>query len=184
VNLPNLLTIARIMLVPAVVWLIASGRYQTAFWCFVLAGVTDAADGYLARRLDQRTTLGAYLDAIADKALLVSIFVALGVVGHVPVWFVILVVSRDVMIVGAVLISWLMERPVAIRPLYISKVNTAAQITLAAVVLVDRGFALGLGPLLTFGVVGVALLTASSMAAYLVQWLGHMAEGPPAQGGA
>jgi cardiolipin synthase len=72
-----------------------------------------------------------------------------------------------------------MERPVAIRPLYISKVNTAAQITLAAVVLVDRGFALALGPVIMLGVVGVALLTASSMAAYLVQWLGHMADGPP-----
>jgi cardiolipin synthase len=140
-------------------------------------------DGYLARRLDQRTELGAYLDPLADKALLVSIYVTLGVVGQLPSWLVILVVSRDVMIVGAVILSWVLERPVAIKPLYVSKMNTVLQITLAAAVLSDHAFeAVDLSPLTNLLVPLAAALTALSMGAYLVQWGRHMAADPDRQG--
>jgi len=181
-NLPNILTLGRIVIVPIVVWLIASGLFFAAFVCFVLAGITDALDGYLARKLDQRTTLGAYLDPLADKALLVSIYVSLGLVGHLPNWLVILVVSRDVMIVGAVILSWVMERPVTIRPLYVSKMNTFGQITLAAIVLFDLAFPVDVGALVGVVTVVTGALTAASMAAYLVQWIRHMtgADEPPA----
>lgn len=175
-NLPNLLTLGRIVMVPIVVMLIAAGRYQAAFWCFVAAGITDGVDGYLARKLDQRTTLGAYLDPLADKALLVSIYLTLGIVGHLPTWLVVLVVSRDVMIVGAVILSWVMERPVTIKPLYISKMNTVGQIALAAAVLLQLGFpALPLGTVVEMAIPVAAALTVLSMAAYLVQWVRHMA---------
>ena len=81
------------------------------------------------------TELGAYLDPIADKALLVSIYVTLGFAGHLPAWLVIAVVSRDILIVGAVLLSWMLSRPMSLHPILISKANTFSQIVLAGLVL-------------------------------------------------
>ena len=133
-TLPNLITIGRLVLVPAVVVMINQGSWATAFALFVLAGISDAADGLIARRYGLRSELGAYLDPLADKALLVSIYVALAVQGVLPGWLAIVVVSRDAMIFAAIVVSWLMHRPVAIRPLLISKLNTAAQIAFAALV--------------------------------------------------
>jgi cardiolipin synthase len=179
VNLPNLLTIARILLVPVVVWLLMSGLYMAAFWLFVLAGVTDGVDGYLARRWNQRTLLGSYLDPLADKALLVSIYVTLGFVGELPRWLVIAVVFRDVLIVGAFMLSWIMGRPMQVAPLFVSKANTAAQIVFAAIVLGAKGYALELAGLeQAFGVV-VAALTVISTAAYLAAWMRHMTRPEP-----
>jgi cardiolipin synthase len=180
VNLPNILTLGRIVTVPIVVWLISVERFQAAFWCFVAAGITDGIDGYLARRLNQRTTLGAYLDPLADKALLVSIYVSLGIVGHLPSWLVILVVSRDLMIVGAVILSWLLERPVAIKPLLVSKANTVGQIVLAALVLCDLGFPVDLSMLVWIALWTTAALTLVSAAAYLMHWVRHMTNGDDA----
>ena len=115
VNIPNTLTLARIVLVPLVVWLIVTHEMLAAFVLFLLAGVSDAADGYLAKRFQWRTELGAYLDPIADKLLLVSIYVTLGLSGHLPAWLVIAVVSRDILIIGAFLLSWVLSRPVPSR---------------------------------------------------------------------
>jgi cardiolipin synthase len=147
-----------------------------AFVCFVAAGITDGVDGYLARRWNQRTELGAYLDPLADKALLVSIYVTLGIVGHLPSWLVILVVSRDVMIVGAVILSWLLDQRVTIKPLFVSKVNTVGQITLAASVLLDLTVDVISDPVMTFAMIIAGTLTVVSAGAYLVQWARHMAE--------
>jgi cardiolipin synthase len=158
------------------VWLIVTGRYGLAFVCFVAAGITDGVDGYLARRWNQRTELGAYLDPLADKALLVSIYVTLGIVGHLPSWLVILVVSRDVMIVGAVILSWLLDQRVTIKPLFVSKVNTVGQITLAASVLLDLTVDVISDPVMTFAMIIAGTLTVVSAGAYLVQWARHMAE--------
>lgn len=177
-NLPTSITIARIVLVPVVIWLISAGEFSLAFWCFVIAGLTDALDGYLARVLDQRTELGAYLDAVADKILLVSIYITLGIMGKLPFSLILIVVSRDVMIVGAIILSWLLEHPVVIHPLYISKINTTGQIILAATVLGSLGFALDTGALLPFLMAGVGLLTIASAAAYLKAWMAHMGDAP------
>jgi cardiolipin synthase (CMP-forming) len=177
-NLPNTLTIGRVALVPITIWLIAVGRYQAAFWCFVIAGVTDAIDGWLARKLDQRTELGAYLDPIADKALLVSIYVTLAIMGHAPVWLAILVVFRDIVIVGAIILSWVIARPITIAPLYVSKMNTTGQIALAALILANLGFSAGLESLVTLATPLVGALTAASMVGYMVQWTRHMSESP------
>src|ERR1051326_9618384 len=89
------------------VWAIMNWWMLAAFLLFLAAGVSDAIDGYLAKRFAMTSDLGAYLDPLADKALIVSIYVTLGVSGEIPVWLVILVVSRDIMIVGAVLLAWL-----------------------------------------------------------------------------
>ncbi|MFC0217706.1 cardiolipin synthase [Pseudochelatococcus lubricantis] len=180
-TIPNLITILRLLLVPVIVASIGAQAWLAAFVMFVVAGLSDGVDGYIARRFDMRSELGAYLDAFADKALLVSIYVALSVVGVLPGWLAILVVSRDVLILMAIAISWLMTRPVAIRPLLVSKLNTAAQIGFAALTLGSLGLA-GAGPavaapwLFNAGMASVVGLTLLSAGAYLTLWLRHMAE--------
>jgi len=180
VNIPNTLTLGRIVLVPLVVWLIITHEMQAAFLLFLLAGLSDAADGFLAKRYGWNSELGAYLDPIADKALLVSIYVTLGFAGHLPVWLVIAVVSRDILIVGAVVLSWMLSRPLSMQPLMISKANTLSQIVLAGLVLAELGLGLGLHELITVLIWVTGTLTIVSAAVYFWQWLGHMASYEPA----
>lgn len=174
-TIPNLITIARLLMVPFVIVMIGQERWMLAFVGFVVAGVSDGVDGFIARRFDMKSELGAYIDPLADKALLVSIYVALSVVGVLPGWVAVLVVSRDVMIVSAIIVSYLMENPVAIRPLFVSKINTAAQIVFAALILGAKAFALESGVLTTAAMSTVAALTVVSAGAYLAGWLRHMA---------
>jgi cardiolipin synthase len=173
-SIPNLITLARILLVPVVVWAITSGAMKTAFLLFLAAGVSDAVDGFLAKRFGMQTELGAYLDPLADKAMIVSIYVALGFVNVIPRWLVILVVSRDIMIVSAVMLSWLIGRPVAIKALAISKANTVAQIVLALLALASQAFAFDAEPILTLTMALVTVLTLLSIAFYLAAWVRHM----------
>ena len=173
-SLPNLITIARILMVPVIVWAIGSGAMLFAFLLFLAAGVSDAVDGFLAKRFGMSSAVGAYLDPLADKALIVSIYVALGINDALPRWLVILVVSRDIMIVAAVMLSWLMEKPVEVKPLAVSKANTAAQIILATLVLAKHGLSLELDWLILAGIAAVAALTLASIAAYVREWVRHM----------
>lgn len=173
-NLPNLITLGRVILVPLVFWLVVTGQTQAAFFAFLVAGISDAIDGYLAKSFGWKTELGSYLDPLADKLLVVSIFLALGVDGALPVWLVVTVVSRDILIVIAIMLSWLLGNPVRIRPLTISKANTAAQIILVATVLADEGFGLGLGTARLVLIWVTGALTVASLAAYLRSWLLHM----------
>jgi cardiolipin synthase len=173
-SIPNFITLARVMSVPVIFWLLVNGHSRIAFFVFLGAGISDAVDGYLAKRFDWRTELGAYLDPLADKLLIVSIYIALAVAREIPLWLVIAVVSRDVLILLAVLISWLMDRPVHIKPLAISKLNTAAQLVLATTVLGDEGFGLGLD-MVRLGLVWITgALTILSLLAYVRTWLRHM----------
>lgn len=176
VTIPNLLTVLRFLLVPVVVWAISDGHAVLAFAVFVIAGLTDGLDGFIAKKWNLSSRLGAYLDPLADKALLVSIFIALGVTGAIPVWLVVAVVARDALILAAVVVSSLMGQTLPIRPLFVSKVNTVAQILLAALVLADLAFAINLGRPSAVMVLLVAALTAVSAAAYLVAWLRYMSE--------
>jgi cardiolipin synthase len=160
--------------VPVVFWLLITGQTEWAFIVFIVAGVSDAVDGYLAKTFNWKTELGAYLDPLADKLLIVSIFLALGVDGKLPLWLVVAVVSRDILIVIAILLSWVLGNPVRIRPLIVSKANTVAQIVLAAVVLADEGFGLGLQSLRFVLIWLTGALTVASLAAYLHSWLLHM----------
>lgn len=173
-SIPNLITLGRILLVPIVVWAIASGAMWLAFVLFLAAGVSDAVDGFLAKRFNMTTMLGAYLDPLADKALIVSIYITLGINGEIPRWLVILVVSRDIMIVGGVVLSWLVGSPLKVRPLIVSKLNTVAQIAYACVVLGSLGFRIDVAPLDTILMGLVAALTLASVAAYLMEWIRHM----------
>src|SRR4051794_41917486 len=97
---------------------------QTAFLLALAAGLSDAIDGFLAKRFGMATELGAYLDPLADKAMIVSIYVALGIADAIPRSLVILVVSRDIMIVSAVILSWLVHRPVRAQPPNLSEIKT------------------------------------------------------------
>ncbi|HEX9488795.1 MAG TPA: CDP-alcohol phosphatidyltransferase family protein [Stellaceae bacterium] len=169
-NLPNLITLGRLLCVPLAIWLVLSDDLGAAFWLFVAAGLSDAIDGFIAKRFDQRSRLGALLDPIADKALLVSMYVTLGVAGHLPNWLVILVVFRDVLIVGGFLLVTALAHAMRWEPLFVSKLNTALQIALIAVVLGQLGLGVpdfGVGRILIYA---VAATTVISGAAYLVRW--------------
>ncbi|MDB3952375.1 CDP-alcohol phosphatidyltransferase family protein [Alphaproteobacteria bacterium] len=139
ISLPNLISLARLFAVPLMVWLIVDGEMTAAFWVFVAAGISDAVDGFIAKRFDAITTFGSYIDPLADKALLVSCFVALGIEGQIANWLVILVVFRDVVIIGGAILAVPLGRPVIMRPLFISKLNTTTQIILVALVLAEIG---------------------------------------------
>jgi cardiolipin synthase len=173
-SIPNLITLGRILLVPIVVWAISSGTMWIAFVLFVVAGISDAVDGFLAKRYNMTTELGRYLDPLADKALIVSIYLALGINGTIPRWLVILVVSRDILIVGGIMLSWLMGDPLKIKPLWVSKLNTAAQIVFACLVLGSIGFEIKADLLIEVTMVVVTCTTLLSIAAYVVEWMRHM----------
>lgn len=176
-SIPNLITLGRVIMIPLIFWLLVSGQTRAAFLLFVLAGVTDAVDGWLAKRWDMKTELGAYLDPMADKLLIVSIYVALGVAAQLPSWLVIAVVSRDILIVLGVVLCWIIGQPVEIHPHAISKANTASQLLLAALVLADEGFDLDLDGLRMVLIWVTAVLTASSLAVYVRAWVAHVAGG-------
>ena len=174
-SIPNLITLGRILLVPIVVWAIATpGTMWIAFVLFLAAGVSDAVDGYLAKRFHMTTELGAYLDPLADKALIVSIYLTLGINNWIPRWLVILVVSRDILIVGGIMLSWVVGSPLKIKPLLVSKLNTVAQIVFACLVLASLGF--GFDARLATAVVmyTVAGLTLLSIGFYVREWARHM----------
>jgi cardiolipin synthase (CMP-forming) len=173
-SIPNLITLGRILLVPVVVWAITAGEMRVAFVLFLAAGISDAVDGFLAKRFGMATELGAYLDPLADKAMLVSIYVALGITDAVPRWLVILVVSRDIMIVSAVILSWLVDKPVPLKPLPVSKLNTVAQIALACVVMASIGFDFDATMAVTVLTALVTALTLLSIAFYVAEWVRHM----------
>jgi cardiolipin synthase len=175
-TIPNLITIGRLFLVPLVIVMIVGANWEAAFVLFVVAGISDAIDGFLAKRCGMASELGAWLDPVADKALIVSIYVTLAVVGAIPVWLVVLVVARDLMIVAAVILSWLLQKPLTIAPIVVSKLNTAAQIAFAALALGSRAFGVDLGSVALACELLVALLTLASMTAYLAFWLRHMAD--------
>tara|TARA_B100000674_G_C37981304_1_gene982569 strand:- start:14052 stop:14636 length:585 start_codon:yes stop_codon:yes gene_type:complete len=166
-NIPNIITLGRLMAVPVTVWLILNNYILAAFGLFVMAGVSDAIDGFLAKRWGQVTEFGKYLDPLADKALLVSIYITLGVQGYLESWLVIMVVFRDVMIVGAVILYQAMVVKLEMNPLIISKINTVAQIVLAALVLGSEGFDLDVGSLFEVMMGIVAVTTLISGLSYL-----------------
>ena len=173
-TIPNLITILRFVLVPAVVLAMLNMRWDWAFAGFLVAGISDGVDGFIARRFNQHSKLGAYLDPMADKVLLVSVFVVMGFIGQLPLWLVVTMVSRDALIICAVLLSTVMAHPVEMKPLYVSKANTAVQIVLAAVVLGELAFSIHLDPLRPALILLSGVMTVASAAAYLVAWLRHM----------
>jgi cardiolipin synthase len=166
VNLANIITFGRLCAVPLAFWLVLDHRIGEAFVLFVAAGLSDALDGWLARRYGGNA-IGALMDPVADKALLVTMYITLAAVGELPDWLAILVVFRDVLIVGGVMILSVLGHVVAIRPLYISKLNTLTQIMLIAASLLQGGFGLGVPGLADVLTWCVVVTTTASGAAYV-----------------
>lgn len=171
-NIPNLISLARLLSVPLAVWLILGNLFVAAFWLFVAAAISDALDGFIAKRFNIQSEFGAYLDPLADKALLVSVYVTLGASEHIPDWLVILVVSRDVLIIGGVLLLLIITGAYKVAPSIISKVNTAMQIVLAGVVLARLAEVYSDLDDVVMGLTYmVAATTLISGAGYLVAWV-------------
>jgi cardiolipin synthase len=165
-NLPNVITFGRLCAVPLAFWLVIDHRIAWAFFLFVAAGVSDAVDGWLARRWGGNL-VGAVLDPVADKALLVTMYVTLAAVNELPDWLATLVVFRDLVIVGGVIVLSVLGQPVAIRPLYVSKINTTLQILLVALTLLLAGFDLAAPRAMLVLIWTVAATTLASGAAYV-----------------
>ena len=170
INLPNLISLGRLLLVPLAIWLILRSRYGVAFWVFVVAGVSDALDGFIAKHFNRRTRLGALLDPIADKTLLVSVYVTLGWANQLWSSVVILVVFRDVMIIGGFLLIQAFAAQKRYDPLYISKINTGLQIALIAFVLARLGLGADWGNVDVVLSCAVIVTTVLSGLSYILRW--------------
>lgn len=160
-NVPNSLTVLRILLVPVFVAFLLSGRYEYALATFLLAGITDGLDGTIARVANQRTALGAYLDPLADKLLLTSAFVTLAFLELVPLWIAILVVFRDLSLMAATLVAKFTESRVDISPSLLGKGTTVFQLLyiILVVILTSRHMDLHLIQPLLYLVVGFTILS-------------------------
>jgi cardiolipin synthase (CMP-forming) len=164
VNPANIITFGRLCAVPLAFWMVLVHRIDDAFLLFVAAGVSDAVDGWLARRYGGNA-IGALMDPVADKALLVTMYITLATVGALPAWLAILVVFRDLLIVGGICVLAVLGHAVTIRPLYISKLNTVVQILLIGTTLLQGGFGFGipgLADVLTWSVMATTLASGAS----------------------
>jgi cardiolipin synthase len=170
-NLPNLITLGRIVAVPFIVSFLLDSEYTYAFILFFLAGISDAVDGYLAKRFNAHTRLGAYMDPLADKVLITAIFITLGYRGIFEPWLAVLVVSRDLSIVGAILLSSAMGYELEIKAHILSKVNTFVQIFFMTYLLAALGFDFLDPKMVTNGTYIVATTTIVSWLIYLVSWI-------------
>ena len=138
-DIPNLISFARILLTIPVVWLLMEREFSAALILFGIAGFSDGLDGYLAKRFDWQSRLGGLLDPLADKALLMSSFLVLGVLGLIPVWLVLLVIFRDLLIVGGALYYHFSVEDLQASPSLLSKLNTLLQILLVLLVVTNAG---------------------------------------------
>jgi cardiolipin synthase (CMP-forming) len=144
-NIPNALTIIRIVFVPIIIIFLIQGSFFKALILFTLLGITDALDGALARFLNQQTTLGAYLDPIADKALMMSCFITLSIKHAIPGWLTVIVISRDCIILIGISVLALMSIAYEIRPSVVSKITTLLQILTIFFVLAVKSFVIPYG---------------------------------------
>ena len=174
-QLPNAITIVRIVLIAPTAWCLAYGEYGTALVLIAIAGGSDAVDGALARRYSWTTKFGAFADPLADKLLVGVTFVILVLQGHIPVWLVVIVIVRDLVILGGALVYRLLFEYVEIAPTFISKANTAMQIVMLIVVLVRLLEVETVSPIAAllldpWGFALVAVLGIASGVDYVITW--------------
>lgn len=168
----NGVTAVRLVLVPFIAIALLDGRYDHAFWMTVIAGASDAVDGYIARAFGHKSRLGAYLDPAADKILILTVFGILTYQNHLPVWLLGLVMARDLAIVATVAVFTRMKKAsLRMQPLFVSKLTTFAQIGLVIATLADLAFPLGLGDLRVGLLWAVVVFTLASWLAYFFEGL-------------
>ena len=169
-QIPNLLTLARIAAVPVLILFLYEGRYGAALAVFVLAGITDGLDGWIAKRFKCVTRLGSILDPLADKILIVSTYVMLVLAGDLPFWLILLIGFRDLGIIAGVLVLNTLNGHVQMQPSLLSKVNTFLQISLVILVMVERIGFIALEPVAEILLWFVAVTTVASAIHYVYFW--------------
>ena len=175
---PNLLTLARLTMIPWLVVLLQQQDYVMALAVFLIAGVSDALDGFIAKRFNARTQLGAILDPLADKALMVSAFVMLTLSEIIPFWLMVVVVFRDIVIIAGFLIMYLLFGSIKMQPLKSSKLNTCVQVVYVLAVLLGLAMT-ALDPILLQALSYLVLITSVwSGVAYVVIWSFKSAQDP------
>ena len=169
-DIPNIITVFRFILVTPVVWAMLNDHFGLALLLFGVAGASDAIDGYLAKRNNWSSRMGAILDPLADKLLLVCTFITLGWLGWIPVWLVVLVILRDLVILaGALTYHFTIER-VTMEPSMVSKLNTFTQIMLVLAVMFSRGIQELPATLIDVLLYGVLITTVWSGVGYVWTW--------------
>ncbi|MBF0613388.1 MAG: CDP-alcohol phosphatidyltransferase family protein [Magnetococcales bacterium] len=169
-NLPNALTLLRVFLVPAFIYEVMEDHYDMALWFFLVAAITDGLDGFIATRFNQRTEVGAYLDPLADKLLLMAGYLTLTYKGHMDYWLTMLVVGRDMLIVGGAILYQILTNALRMEPLMVSKVNTVMQIVLLVMVLFHLNHGWPLSTLVEITIILVVLTTVVSGVSYALVW--------------
>ena len=165
-NLPNILTLFRVLLIPLFVILIINKRFPWALATFAIAGITDAVDGLIARLTGQRTELGAYLDPIADKLLLSSAFITLAIIEYIPSWLTVIVITRDIIILIGFLMFFLTNHRPKMGPSLLSKFTTFFQISTVLLFLIKENYSIS--PLITqLAIYGVVIFTVLSGTHYI-----------------
>lgn len=154
--LPNAISLLRIALVAPILWLIVNGGYDVALALFLVAGASDGLDGYLAKRFDWHTRTGALLDPVADKLLVDGLFITLAMTGQIPAWLAVVVVTRDVVIIGGATTYNFLIKPVHGEPTRISKVNTVVELLFVLFVLSRAAY--GWPDQITLTILGAAIL--------------------------
>ena len=175
-QIPNLLTLARIAAVPVLILFLYEGRYGAALAVFMLAGITDGLDGWIAKRFKCVTRLGSILDPLADKILIVSTYVMLVLAGDLPFWLILLIGFRDLGIIAGVLVLNTLNGHVQMQPSLLSKVNTFLQISLVILVMVERIGFIALEPVAEILLWFVAATTVASAIHYVYFWFIHPLE--------
>lgn len=175
-QIPNLLTLARIAAVPVLILFLYEGRYGAALTVFVLAGITDGLDGWIAKRFKCVTRLGSILDPLADKILIVSTYVMLVLAGDLPFWLILLIGFRDLGIIAGVLVLNTLNGHVQMQPSLLSKVNTFLQISLVILVMIERVGLIALEPIAEILLWFVAVTTVASAIHYVYFWFIHPLE--------
>jgi len=169
-DIPNLISFLRVLLIPPVVWFLLQEQYQYALVLFIIAGLSDALDGYLARKYNWGSDLGGWLDPLADKAMQVSAYCALTWIGLIPFWLLLTVILRDVLIVCGGFYYFYRVEKVSASPSWISKVNTLVQISLVVLILIHKSVFEIPSELLDVMIYTVLVTTVLSGLDYVVTW--------------
>lgn len=169
-HLPNVISCLRLLLIVPILWALISEHYSLAFYLFLVAGISDGLDGLLARLYGWTTRFGAFIDPVADKLLLMGSFITLGLMGHIPLALAILVIARDVWIIGGALSYQYWIGPLEFKPLFMSKLNTFFQLLLLITLLVNLGL-FKLPPLFLQTLIVLVFITTSiSFIQYTWEW--------------
>ena len=173
-HLPNVLTSLRLVAAPAVAALLVLGDYAIAFAVFAVAGLSDALDGYLAKRFGFSTRFGRILDPIADKALMFAAFVMLAILGEAPLWLVVLMIGRDVLITLGLFVGVAAQAPIRVQPLLLGKLCTALQVLYVAIHLAALAFGFSLDRIVPYDAYVLAIVALGSTLEYIGIWLKAM----------